>query len=313
MKGLRLSRSHSSPVMFKHDFLPSSFPRRLSLYSLPFLHVNGASATALRRMTSHSAGPETFKTRSHMAADFCEPPYDFMKLPLDSNVSEYEHFNARRGGLGVPILQQRQSLPSINSILHRERTAPIRRASPQQLEYSSHKAPFTSNHAPTSRFWGRQSVTTESFWSQAYVDPVQIPLSNATPLLGRLGEFSSQYVLIHIYRPQFQMPNWHGRRIEHSQFMAESNSPIERLDGPPVDVLKCEYIDPLNGHSCASVFSRHDCLLRHKRTVHSPGRAKWECRLCDGHRNFTRHDSLARHMRQIHGVFNFPGKQRSSI
>jgi hypothetical protein len=257
--------------------------------------------TLLQRMSPHSAAPYRLVSRSFSAIDSGEPPYDFTVLPTNSDRSDSELIHSRRGILDAPPLQQSQSLPSINSILHHEitRLPPTQEPTHQPHGLPLQRMSFPFCQAPMPRNRGSQPVNTGSFWSQAYVTKAQSP--SQMPL-----------ALTPSYSPQFQMPNWQGR-IEHSQMVAESKSADQMLDVPQVHLLRCEYLDPLTGHVCDSSFSRHDCLLRHKRTVHSPGKAKWQCRLCDGHRRFTRHDSLARHMRQIHAVFDFPGKQRSSI
>ncbi|KAJ5131150.1 uncharacterized protein N7515_007189 [Penicillium bovifimosum] len=73
---------------------------------------------------------------------------------------------------------------------------------------------------------------------------------------------------------------------------------------------KCERINPSTGKACNSIFSRPYDLTRHEHTIHTAGKQKVRCHICNEDKTFSRNDALTRHMRVVHPEIDWPGKQR---
>jgi hypothetical protein len=73
---------------------------------------------------------------------------------------------------------------------------------------------------------------------------------------------------------------------------------------------RCERINPSTGKACNSVFSRPYDLTRHEHTIHTAGKQKVRCHICNEDKTFSRNDALTRHMRVVHPEIDWPGKQR---
>ncbi|KAJ5581784.1 hypothetical protein N7535_000404 [Penicillium sp. DV-2018c] len=73
---------------------------------------------------------------------------------------------------------------------------------------------------------------------------------------------------------------------------------------------KCERINPSTGKPCNSIFSRPYDLTRHEHTIHTAGKQKVRCHICNEDKTFSRNDALTRHMRVVHPEVDWPGKQR---
>ncbi|KAJ9489927.1 hypothetical protein VN97_g3305 [Penicillium thymicola] len=73
---------------------------------------------------------------------------------------------------------------------------------------------------------------------------------------------------------------------------------------------KCERINPSTGKVCNSIFSRPYDLTRHEHTIHTAGKQKVRCHICNEDKTFSRNDALTRHMRVVHPEIDWPGKQR---
>jgi hypothetical protein len=57
---------------------------------------------------------------------------------------------------------------------------------------------------------------------------------------------------------------------------------------------KCERINPSTGKACNSIFSRPYDLTRHEHTIHTAGKQKVRCHICNEDKTFSRNDALTR-------------------
>jgi hypothetical protein len=57
---------------------------------------------------------------------------------------------------------------------------------------------------------------------------------------------------------------------------------------------RCERINPSTGKACNSVFSRPYDLTRHEHTIHTAGKQKVRCHICNEDKTFSRNDALTR-------------------
>jgi hypothetical protein len=57
---------------------------------------------------------------------------------------------------------------------------------------------------------------------------------------------------------------------------------------------KCERINPSTGKPCNSIFSRPYDLTRHEHTIHTAGKQKVRCHICNEDKTFSRNDALTR-------------------
>jgi len=63
---------------------------------------------------------------------------------------------------------------------------------------------------------------------------------------------------------------------------------------------RCDYVDPITGKVCNTVFSRPYDLVRHHETKHSAKRPEFICPHCIERKSFSRGDALQRHLRVKH-------------
>lgn len=66
---------------------------------------------------------------------------------------------------------------------------------------------------------------------------------------------------------------------------------------------KCERINPSTGKVCNSIFSRPYDLTRHEHTIHTAGKQKVRCHICNEDKTFSRNDALTR--RKFHSFLLF--------
>lgn len=130
----------------------------------------GDSCTALHGLNAHSATPLGSTTMSpSRALESWEPHYNFEMLPTHPDQQDFESSDGEQSSLSRPLLQKRQSLPSINSILHQEftRMLPTQQATPPPQYNSTQRMPIPYCHTSALRFRGTQSANTGAWWSQA--------------------------------------------------------------------------------------------------------------------------------------------------
>lgn len=132
--------------------------------------VIGDSYIALHGLNAHSASPLGSTTMSpSRALESWSPQYNLEMLPTHPDQKNFESSDREQDSLGRPVLQKRQSLPSINSILHQEftRMLPIQQGTPQPQDDSTQRMPIPYRHTPALRFQDTESANTEACWSQS--------------------------------------------------------------------------------------------------------------------------------------------------
>lgn len=248
---------------------------------------------------------------SYGALTACEPRGDIDSLLSKSSQNGAGLMDAGMGPRDGLPLRDTPILPPVNSILHGNTPAPpTQQPWANQHGYSVQSSPWNFHHTPMSWAWTSQPPSARNASPYAEAANSRFSLQDNPSLLGNLIPHAEVDPYSCCGDGFWRKAGTKHRQAGQSQAVRGTTFGNGGPDCLRTRVVRGRPVSPLTCQSCGSVFSRPDCLVRHKRTVCGSRLPRWPCQLCGGLKRFTRYDSLLRHMRSAHLVSDFPGKKR---